>query len=210
MNIYYFTKSGLENTFIEKTALPTGGPQWGSGKWTTKTWKDGEGNTSFLWGRQERLQRGGSVWVVVTEEQEFNRWTRKGQASLTISDPALGLLFSLALLWALALSLFGPSTMDWLLLLSQFRFTCWVWQPQTSGPWDKLILSHVSLAYTALLKSAIELAAYILKWGHFHRNLDIWHHLKSGELWGPTVFTRVWKCLFSPASLIWICYHHGP
>lgn len=107
-------------------------------------------------------------------------------------------------------SLFGPSTMDWLLLLSQFRFTCWVWQPQTSGPWDKLILSHVSLAYTALLKSAIELAAYILKWGHFHRNLDIWHHLKSGELWGPTVFTRVWKCLFSPASLIWTCYHPGP
>ena len=41
--------------------------------------------------------------MVVTEEQEFNRWTRKGQASLTISDPALGLLFSLALLWALAL-----------------------------------------------------------------------------------------------------------
>lgn len=32
--------------------------------------------------------------------------------------------FSLALLWALALSLFGPSTMDWLLLLSQFHFTC--------------------------------------------------------------------------------------
>ena len=77
-NTYYLTKPGLEKTIIEKTALPTGGPRWGSGKWTTKTWKDREGNTSFLWRHQERLQRGGGVWVVVTEEQSSTGGPRRG------------------------------------------------------------------------------------------------------------------------------------
>ena len=37
----------------------------------------------------------------------------------------------------------------------------------------KLILRQVSLAYTVLFESTIGLAAYILKWGHFHKNLDV-------------------------------------
>lgn len=76
------------------------------------------------------------------------------------SGPA-SVLFSLALLRALAASLSRMFTVDWLSLLSHFYFAIFYnHKPVVHGP--KLILRHVSLAYTVLFKNPIGLAAYVL------------------------------------------------
>ena len=130
-------------------------------------WEDREGNTSLLQGGQWRLQREGGVWVSLTEELQFSRWTRRGQAFLITSGLALGiLLLLLSSLWFYYQHLQSPClehplwTGSFCLLSSTLPFSITTHQ----WSWDQSSFTRrgIALTYTELFKSAFGLAACIL------------------------------------------------